>query len=69
MADWFREPWRGIVAPPEEKPSELPSATEDETAIHEAYLEALKALKQTTEAAEAERRWRQARGSAPAKKP
>ena len=69
MADWFREPWRGIVAPPEEKPSELPSATEDETAIHEAYLEALKALKQTTEAAEAERRWRQARGSDPAKKP
>ena len=69
MADWFREPWRGIVAPPEEKPSELPSATEDETAIHEAYLEALKALKQTAEAAEAERRWRQARLPAPAKKP
>ena len=69
MADWFREPWRELVAPPEEKPAELPAATEEETAIHESYLEALKALKQTAEAAEAERRWRQARSSAPAKKP
>lgn len=69
MADWFQEPWLGIVAPPEEKPTELPTASEDEMAIHEGYLEALKALKQTTEAAEAERRWRQARSPAQAKKP
>ena len=69
MADWFREPWRDLVARPRENPSELPAATEDERAIHEGYLEALKALKQTAEATEAEQRWRQARSPAPAKKP
>ncbi len=69
MADWFREPWRALVAPLRERPSELPSASAGETAIHEGYLEALKALKLTLEAAEAEQRWRQARSPAAARKP
>ncbi|MFZ4514085.1 MAG: hypothetical protein ACOYNX_10690 [Geothrix sp.] len=69
MADWFREPWLNLVAPPQERPAELPSATESEAAIHEGYLEALKGLKQTVEAADAEHRWRQARSPAVARKP